>query len=152
MLPLHVLINFLVCSQYSLYILSFMEISEIKSKLLLSSVLVFYGIKLGKNGVLRCPFHEDKSASMQFYGSTQTCYCFASACQTNGKSLDVIDFVLHKEGLNKHQALLRCVELINGGSVAKTNTAQTPEKMIYTEKLTLNVRNVFIVPLWVCLF
>ena len=121
-----------------------MEISLIKSSLLLSDILVFYGIKVGKSGVLSCPFHEDKAASMQFYGSTQTCYCFAAGCKTAGKSLDVIDFVLHKEGLNKHQALLRCVELINGGSVAKTNTAQTPEKMIYTEKLTLNVRNVFL--------
>ena len=63
-----------------------MEISLIKSSLLLSDILVFYGIKVGKNGVLCCPFHEDKAASMQFYGSTQTCYyCALVGMPSRGK-------------------------------------------------------------------
>ncbi|WP_410470252.1 CHC2 zinc finger domain-containing protein [Chryseobacterium sp. FH2] len=35
-----------------------------------------------------CPFHEDKTPSMQVYYKTQTAYCFSSNCKTHGKSMD----------------------------------------------------------------
>jgi DNA primase len=89
-----------------------MEISEIKSQLSMSTVLHYYGLKTDKHSKLNCPFHEDKTPSMQVYYKTQTAYCFSSNCKTHGKSIDVIDFILHKENCTKHEAINKAVEIL----------------------------------------
>lgn len=93
-----------------------MEIQEIKARLSLAQVLDYYGLKPDKHGKLNCPFHEDKTPSFQVYHKTHTCYCFSSNCPTNGKSLDVIDFIMHKEKTDKHNAILKAQSLISGES------------------------------------
>lgn len=50
---------------------------------------------------------------MQVYYKTHTAYCFSSSCRTHGKSLDVVDFVMHKENIDKHHAILKCAEILN---------------------------------------
>src|SRR5690554_6281440 len=89
-----------------------MEISEIKQKLTMSNVLHYYGLKTDKQSRISCPFHEDKTPSMQVYYKTQTAYCFSSNCKTNGKSMDVIDFVMHKENSTKAKAINKCKEIL----------------------------------------
>ena len=42
-----------------------MELKDIKASLTLSSVLHHYGLKPDKNLRLNCPFHEDKTPSLQ---------------------------------------------------------------------------------------
>jgi hypothetical protein len=42
-----------------------MEISEIKQRLTLAMVLNHYGLKADKSHRISCPFHEDKTPSMQ---------------------------------------------------------------------------------------
>jgi len=91
-----------------------MEISEIKQRLTLSRVLNYYGLKPDKNLRLHCPFHEDKTPSLQVYYKTHTAYCFSSNCKTHGKSLDVIDFVMHKENSTKAAAIKKAIELLGG--------------------------------------
>lgn len=91
-----------------------MEIAEIKQRLTLKEVLEHYGLKPDKQNRLNCPFHPDKTPSMQVYYKTQTAYCFSSNCPTHGKSLDVIDFIMHMEQTDKHRAILKAEELING--------------------------------------
>jgi DNA primase len=76
-----------------------MEIAAIKQQLTLSQVLSYYGLKPDKHLRLRCPFYDDRTPSLQVYYKIQSCYCFSSNCKTHGKSLDVIDFVMYKEGL-----------------------------------------------------
>ena len=90
-----------------------MEIQEIKSQLSLSTILHYYGLKPDKNAKMCCPFHEDKTPSMQIYYKTQTAYCFSSNCKTHGKSMDVIDFIMLKENITKHEAILKAQEIIN---------------------------------------
>ena len=90
-----------------------MEIIEIKQQLTLSQLLQYYNLKPDKNLRLHCPFHDDKTPSLQVYYKTHTVYCFSSHCKTHGKSLDVINFVMHKESTDKHHALLKCAEIIN---------------------------------------
>jgi len=90
-----------------------MEINEIKQRLTLAMVLQHYGLKPDKNLRLHCPFHEDKTPSLQVYYKTHTAYCFSSNCKTHGKSLDVIDFVMYKENTDKHTAILKCIEIIH---------------------------------------
>ncbi|MFM8913026.1 MAG: CHC2 zinc finger domain-containing protein, partial [Flammeovirgaceae bacterium] len=101
-----------------------MEISEIKTKLTLAQVLEHYGLKPDKLGKLNCPFHEDKTPSMQVYYKTQTCYCFSSNCPTSGKAMDVIDFIMHKEKCSKHEAILKAVSMIEGTSNQSTITRE----------------------------
>lgn len=89
-----------------------MNIEEIKANLSLSAVLSHYSLKPDKNLRMNCPFHEDKTPSMQVYYKTQSAYCFSTNCKTHGKSLDVIDFILHKENYSKHQAIQKAKELL----------------------------------------
>lgn len=78
----------------------------------MANVLHYYGLKTDKQSRLNCPFHEDKTPSFQVYYKTQTAYCFSSNCKTHGKSMDVIDFVLHQENCTKHEAINKCKEIL----------------------------------------
>jgi DNA primase len=91
-----------------------MEIAEIKAGLPLARVLQHYGLKPDKHLRLHCPFHDDSTPSLQVYYKTHTAYCFSSNCKTHGQSMDVIDFVMHKESCTKHEALEKCKQLIGG--------------------------------------
>jgi len=91
-----------------------MEIQEIKQNLSIPTVLHHYGLTTDKNHRLNCPFHPDKTPSMQVYEKTNTVYCFSSNCKTHGKSMDVIDFIMHKESCSKHEAILKAVEMLGG--------------------------------------
>ena len=57
-----------------------------------------YGIRVGRNGMCVCPFHEDKNPSMKV---DRRFYCFG--CQADG---DVIDFVSRLENINPKEAAL----------------------------------------------
>lgn len=92
-----------------------MEIAAIKSSLSIKSVLSHYGLSADRNGMLRCPFHDDKTPSMKQYDTTV--YCFSTSCERHGKHIDVIDFIMFKEGCTKHAAIMRAKELI--GHVAE---------------------------------
>ncbi|HSH67251.1 MAG TPA: toprim domain-containing protein, partial [Bacteroidia bacterium] len=93
-----------------------MSIAELKAQLSLSAVLNHYNLKPDKNYRLSCPFHEDKTPSMQVYYKTQSAYCFSTNCKTHGKSLDVIDFILHKENVSKGEAIKKAQELLGVNS------------------------------------
>ena len=97
-----------------LYVLNIfaMEIQEIKQHLTMAQVLARYGLKPDKHLRLSCPFHEDKTPSMQVYYKTHTAYCFSSNCPTHGKSLDVIDFIMYMEKCTKHEAILKAQDFI----------------------------------------
>jgi DNA primase len=89
-----------------------MEIKDIKQNLTLANVLHHYNLKGDKQNRINCPFHEDKTPSMQLYYKTHTAYCFSANCKTHGKSLDVIDFIMFRENINKHQAILKSQEIL----------------------------------------
>ena len=102
-----------------------MEIQEIKQNLTLATVLHYYGLRSDKNNKLNCPFHEDKTPSMQVYYKTQTAYCFSSNCKTHGKSIDVIDFILHKENFTKHEAINKAIEILGHKEPNRAERNQT---------------------------
>ncbi len=89
-----------------------MKISEIKQNLSIREVLSHYGLRFNRNKMLNCPFHEDKTPSMQIYEETDTAYCFSSNCKLHGKSIDQIDFILYKEGLNKKEAIEKAKSML----------------------------------------
>lgn len=104
-----------------------MEIQEIKSKLTLAQVLHYYHLKPDKNLRLCCPFHEDKTPSLQLYYKTHTAYCFSSNCPTHGRSMDVIDFIMNMENCTKHDALKKATEMITG---------EAPKTKVPADRLT----------------
>jgi len=103
-----------------------MEIQEIKQRLTLATVLAYYSLKPDKNLRLNCPFHEDKTPSLQVYYKTHTAYCFSSNCKTHGKSLDVIDFILHKENCTKAEAIKKAMEILGENKIVKHENPPIP--------------------------
>ncbi len=91
-----------------------MTIAQIKERLSIGEVLSHYGLQANRNKMLSCPFHDDKTPSMQVYPDTNTVYCFSSNCKHGGKAIDQIDFIMLSEGSSKHQAILQAKSLIPG--------------------------------------
>jgi DNA primase len=117
-----------------------MEISEIKSRLSMASVLQHYGLKPDKHNRLCCPFHEDRTPSMQVYYKTQTVYCFSSKCVTHSRSLDVIDFIMYREGLDKHGAILKAAAMI-GAPGAMPLSGETAGRVAVLERMFTYFKN-----------
>ena len=120
-----------------------MEIQEIKSRLTMERVLQHYGLIPDRNQRLCCPFHNDRTPSMQVYPETNTCYCFSSNCKTHGKSLDVIDFIMYKEGISKHEALVYAASLAGEQPIKGTKTISVPITKT-ADKEETNSRKVFL--------
>lgn len=120
-----------------------MEISVIKQNLPLANVLQHYNLKQDKNNMLRCPFHEDNTASLQVSFSQNKYKCHG--CDKKG---DVIQFVQDYEKLTKHEALKKCTAMIETIQPIQkaTTTIQTPnpvneqERMYFLEKMFLSFR------------
>ena len=91
-----------------------MELPDIKAQLPIKEILQHYQLYPDKQARLRCPFHDDRTPSLQVYYKTQTAYCFSSQCRTHGKSMDVIDFIMHKENISKHEAIEKAKAMISG--------------------------------------
>ncbi len=84
-----------------------MEIHEIKQNLSLAQILQHYGLK-PKNNMLNCPFHEDKTASLQVNLEKHFYKCHA--CGAKG---DQIQWVQDYEKISKHEAIVKCEQLAN---------------------------------------
>jgi DNA primase catalytic core len=119
-----------------------MEIAQIKQNLSLESILQHYNLKPNKNNMLRCPFHEDNTASLQVSFSQNKYKCHA--CDKKG---DVIQFVQDYEKLTKHEALKKCTTMIETITpIQKTIVKQEPittaiVNTYFIEKMFLSFRN-----------
>jgi DNA primase len=111
-----------------------MEISDIKSRLSLVEVLAHYGIKYDGNGKANCPWHEDKTPSLQFYFNTNTYTCFSSNCRAG--SGDTIDIIKLQEKCSTHQALVKAAELARGNAPS-LEAIQTEHKATDQDKIEL---------------
>lgn len=86
-----------------------MEIKDIKGELTILTVLDHYGLQADRNNMLKCPFHNDKTPSLQIYPKTNTFCCFSSNCKAG--TGDVIDFIRLREQSTKHEAILKAAAL-----------------------------------------
>ncbi len=87
-----------------------MDIPEIKSRLTLETVLSHYNLTPDRNHRLKCPFHDDKTPSLQVYPKTGTWTCFSSNCKAG--SGDQIDFIMKYENISKHKAIMKAKHLL----------------------------------------
>ena len=102
-----------------------MELKEIKALLSMKTVLGHYGLTPDKNDRLRCPFHPDKTPSLQIYPKTNTYCCFSSNC-TAGTG-DQIQFIELMEKCNKHEAILKAASLV--GAPSAVSPKSEPAKL-----------------------
>ena len=100
-----------------------MEISTIKQNLSLVNVLQHYNLKQDKNNMLRCPFHQDSTASLQVSFSQNKYKCHG--CDKKG---DVIQFVQDYEKLTKHEALKKCTQMIETIAPTQKTTPITKQE------------------------
>lgn len=75
---------------------------EIKEYLTARQVAERYGLKVGRNGMACCPFHNDKHPSMKVDNGY---YCFG--CGAHG---DAIGYVAQLYGLSQYEAACRIIE------------------------------------------
>ncbi|MBO9154099.1 CHC2 zinc finger domain-containing protein [Chitinophaga sp. GCM10012297] len=87
-----------------------MEIKELKHRLRLSEVIAHYGLCPDKHGRLLCPFHADKTPSLQLYPKTNTFCCFSTNC--NAGTGDVIRFIELMDRCSTHEAIMKAKTLI----------------------------------------
>ncbi|WP_198674162.1 CHC2 zinc finger domain-containing protein [Chitinophaga alhagiae] len=87
-----------------------MEIKELKQRLRLSEVIAHYGLRPDKHGRLLCPFHPDKTPSLQLYPKTDTFCCFSTNC--NAGTGDVIRFIELMDKCSTHEAIMKAKALI----------------------------------------
>jgi DNA primase len=95
-----------------------MDIKDIKAQLAITQVLQHYNLRADKNNKLCCPFHDDKSPSLQIYPATNTYCCFSANC-TAGTG-DSIQFIQLKENCSKHEALTKATALLTNQIVHPT--------------------------------
>ena len=71
---------------------------EVKRSVTTRQAAERYGIRVGRNGMCRCPFHDDKTPSMKV---DPRFHCFGC-----GADSDVIDFVSRMESISPKEAAL----------------------------------------------
>jgi DNA primase len=108
-----------------------MELKEIKALLSMETVLGHYGLKPDKHDRLLCPFHPDKTPSLQIYPKTNTYCCFSSNC-TAGTG-DTIQFIQLMEKGSKHEALVKAAALCGGSLIPLTAPTATPTAKLFVE-------------------
>jgi DNA primase len=89
-----------------------MEIKAIKEQLTMVRVLEHYSLRPDKHQRLHCPFHDDKTPSLQIYLSTNTYCCFSSNCSAG--TGDQIQFIELMEKCTKHEALVKATAMVSG--------------------------------------
>lgn len=75
---------------------------EVKEYVTARQAAESYGLKVGRNGLACCPFHDDRHPSMKI---DRNYYCFA--CGVRG---DAVDYVSRMFGLSQYEAALKLIE------------------------------------------
>lgn len=91
---------------------------EVKYAINIREVAENYGIHVDRSGSCICPFHDERTASLKIYESTNSFYCFG--CHAGG---DVINFVGKLFGLSNLDAAKKLNEDFNLG----INTTRSKE-------------------------
>lgn len=84
-------------------------------------------IRRGRNFVGLCPFHNEKTPSFSVNSARNFCYCFS--CKKGGSP---VNFIMEKEGLSYHDALLHLA--------AKYNIKVEEKELSEDERRQLNER------------
>ena len=100
--------------------------SQIKAQVSTRDVAEHYGFRVNRNGMMCCPFHEDKNPSMKV---DQNFICFG--CQEKG---DVIDFAAKLFGMTPYEAAGKIVTDM-GLTVAEENRSKAQPGAVFRARL-----------------
>lgn len=75
----------------------------VKDSIRMPEAVSFYGLKIRKNGMARCPFHDDHHPSFKIYERNYHCF----GCGRHG---DVINFTADYFGLSQVEAARKLIE------------------------------------------
>lgn len=104
-----------------------MEIQQIKNSLEITQVAEQLGIKIDQRSKRAlCPFHPDKTPSLQFSKEKQIATCFSSNC--NAGTMDVIKLTEKKLQKSTHETLKYLSELA-GEQPTESKASRTPLKI-----------------------
>lgn len=104
-----------------------MEIQEIKNSLEITQVAQHLGIEINpRTKRAKCPFHDDKTPSLQFSKEKQICTCFSSNCDAG--TMDVIGLTEKKLQTSTHETLKYLSEL--AGEQPKEIVIQSEPKQL----------------------
>ncbi len=106
-----------------------MEIKEIKQRLSILTVLSHYNLKPDRSNHIKCPFHEDDKPSCRIYPETNTFHCFG--CGAKG---DAIEFIQKKDGITKHEAILKAQNFIGLPTEPKPQPKPEPKPELPQEQ------------------
>ncbi len=98
-----------------------MEIRDIKNQLSILTVLTHYQINVDRNGRAICPWHNDKTPSLQVYLNTNSWTCFSSNCKAG--SGDQIDMIRLMEKCTEHEAFLKA-KVMSGHEIIVSKKGQ----------------------------
>ena len=76
---------------------------EVKARISAGTVITDYGVKIGRNGMACCPFHDDRHPSMKVDDIHYHCF----GCGAHG---DAINFVAQMEGISNYDAACKIIE------------------------------------------
>lgn len=99
---------------------------NVKATVTVQQAAEYYGQRVVGNGMIRCPFHNDRTPSMKL--NMNYFYCFGC-----GSSGDVIDFVGRLFGLSAYNAARKLANDF-GLNPGKCSTASPPPKSQYQKK------------------
>lgn len=87
-------------------------------------------VKRGRNYMGLCPFHNEKTPSFSVNSVRNFCYCFS--CKKGGSP---VNFIMEKEGLSYHDALLHLAQKYNIKVEEKEHTDEERRQMNERESL-----------------
>ena len=112
-----------------------MEIQDLKSRLNITEVAKHLGIKIGKNQKAHCPFHPDKTPSLQFSDEKGIATCFSSNCTLG--TVDIIGLTERKLNISTHEAIQYLTKLLGGQhtpeSIKPTTIKKTADSTLHPE-------------------
>lgn len=85
-----------------------MEIQDLKQHFTILDVADRLGIQVNKQGKAHCPFHDDKTPSLQFSKEKNIATCFSSRCSAG--TMDIIGLTEKYMKVNTHEAIMQLKE------------------------------------------
>ena len=100
----------------------------VKDNVTARQVAEYYGMKIGRNGMACCPFHDDKHPSMKL---DKRYYCFGC-----GEKGDAIDFVGRYYNLSPKDAAMQVADEFG---IAYDSSVRSPPKPVRREKSPMQI-------------
>lgn len=85
-----------------------MEIHDLKQHFTILDIADRLGIRVNKQGKAHCPFHDDKTPSLQFSKEKNIATCFSSRCSAG--TMDIIGLTEKYLKVSTHEAIMQLKE------------------------------------------